>query len=42
MASHKKKNQASRDQRRIRTQQIIFTVIAAMMILTMIIGLIAK
>lgn len=42
MASNKKKNQSTRDQRRIRTQQIIFTIIAIMMILTMVIGLIAK
>lgn len=42
MASSKKKNLSNRDQRRIRTQQVIFTVIAILMILTMVIGLIAK
>jgi hypothetical protein len=40
--ARKKKVPSARDARRIRTQQIIFAVIAVMVIIVMLIGLIAK
>jgi hypothetical protein len=39
MASSKKKNPNVREQRQIRIRQIIFSLIALMIILTMVIGL---
>jgi uncharacterized membrane protein len=39
MASSKKKNPNIREQRRIRVQQVIFSLIALMIILAMVIGL---
>jgi hypothetical protein len=37
-----KKKMSVREQRKIRTQQILFTVVAVMLILSWVIGLIAK
>jgi hypothetical protein len=39
MASSKKKNPNAREQRRIRVQQVIFSLVALMIILAMVIGL---
>jgi hypothetical protein len=41
-ASNKKKNPSSREQRRIHTQQLIFSIIAILMILAMVIGLVVN
>jgi predicted nucleic acid-binding Zn ribbon protein len=38
----KKKQPTQRDKRRLRTQQIIFTVIAIMIILVMVVGMFAR
>jgi predicted nucleic acid-binding Zn ribbon protein len=40
--ANKKKTPSNREQRRLRTQQIIFTIIALMIILVMVVGLFAK
>jgi predicted nucleic acid-binding Zn ribbon protein len=40
--SDKKKHPSSREARRMRTQQIIFSIIAIMIILVMVIGLFAR
>jgi predicted nucleic acid-binding Zn ribbon protein len=40
--SNKKKQTSSREARKMRTQQIIFSIIAIMIILVMVIGLFAK
>jgi len=42
MAKTKKKSTSKREGRKIRTQQIVFGIIAVMIILSWIIGLIAK
>ncbi len=38
----KKKQPTQRDKRRLRTQQIIFTIIAIMIILVMVVGMFAR
>jgi predicted nucleic acid-binding Zn ribbon protein len=40
--ARKKKEPTAREARRLRTQQIIFAVIAVMIIIVMVIGLVAK
>jgi predicted nucleic acid-binding Zn ribbon protein len=40
--AQKKKSQSDRDKRRMRTQQVIFSVIAVMIILVMVISLFAR
>jgi hypothetical protein len=42
MSSNRKKGLSDRDRRRLRTQQIIFTVIAVIIIFTWVVGLVWK